>query len=331
VQNRESRSMNLQRRFLLQAFVVCAALPLVACQRNVNGRLKDKIMEKFQMNTYAVGRFLIDLPDVVKDIAMSQKIFGTKIEWKPATEAQYLTLLSMRVNELTGTNPESQLLIGYESGEVLKSHIISFEKEDTRDGFVGYEGYRYADEVHGYFLLTGSAARKKIANITPSVNEVLKLFQPRLIDPGIRDRGICIDHAFVSGADSEWGERTGIMASLDNIRIGFSTQVIERIDEGPSLLQRAEVAKAFPEAKILRKTKRDIAGLKGAELSFMDTPQASSAYSLQWEYQGQPNSIAAPRIEASIDTTGPMSISEEQLLGLWDTILGSIRMRPGAV
>jgi hypothetical protein len=122
-----------------------------------------------------------------------------------------------------------------------------------------------------------------------------------------------------------------IIANLDNIRIGFSARVVERVDDGPSLLERAEQISGFPGAKSLRKSRRELAGLNGSEFAFIDTPQASAAYSLQWEYPGQASSIGAPRIEASIETTGPISITGQELLGLWDAILSSIRLRQGAV
>ncbi len=323
--------MSHTRRQLLQAVTVCIVLPSSACRGNTAGLLKDKIMQKYPMNTYAVGRFLIDCPEAAKNASMSMRIFGKEIEWKPATAAEYLTLLSMRVNILKGTNSATNFLISDEAGAVSQSRIILFEEDSTRDGFVGYEAYLYAEKVNGYFILTGSADRKKVENIIPHVNEVLNLIQPRLIDRNFTSRGACLDHAFIAGADLEWGETASIMASFNKIALGFSTQVIDKIDEGPTLLQRAETINGFPDAKLLRKKRRTIAGLHGAEFCFIDTPQGGGGYSFQWEYIGQPNSFGAPKIRVGIDTTTPISISSEELLGLWDAILESIHLRPGAV
>jgi hypothetical protein len=117
--------------------------------------------------------------------------------------------------------------------------------------------------------------------------------------------------------------------------MSFSTQVIDKIDDAPSLLKRAERLKGYPDIKILRKTTREIAGLDGEEVAFKTpTDSETTSHSFQWEYQGKPNSIAAPQISASLNIpsgTDAVSISNEELLGLWDAVLGSIRLRPGAV
>jgi hypothetical protein len=288
-------------------------------------------MQKYPMKAYAVGRFLIDLPKAATDLQISQRIYGTDIEWKPSTEAQYRTTLSTRLNGLIGINPESKLLVSDESGPVANSRIILFEQNSDRSGFIGYEAYRYSEEIGGYFQIKGSAERARVGIVGPWVNRILALIQPRIIDPNMIERGTCFDHAFIPGKDPLMRDNVAIIANLDAIRVRFSAQVVERIDEGPSLLERAEQINRFPGARLLRKSRREIAGLGGSEFSFVDTPQASSAYSFQWEYPGQPSSIVAPRVEVSIDTTGLVSIAEGELLGLWDAILNSIRLRPGAV
>ncbi len=288
-------------------------------------------MQKYAMKTHAVGRFLIDLPETAKDLVMSLRIFGTEIEWKRSTAAQYQTVVTARINRLKGANPATQLFVRDDAGEVPESRIIQFEEDETRDGFIGYEAYHYAEEVGGYFLLTGAASRRKVANVIPSVNEVLKLVHPRLTDHTMTARGIYLDKAFVNGVDPGWGEQVAIMASIGPIRTRFSTHVVESVDKGPLLLRRAESINGFPEAKVLRKSKREIAGLIGAEFAFIDIPQASTAFSLEWRYEGQPNSVVAPQMSASMSSDVEMSIPQDELLGLWDTILDSIRLRPGAI
>jgi hypothetical protein len=283
------------------------------------------------MQTYAVGRFLVDIPVLAKDVSMSQRVLGVDIEWVKATEGQYGAMLSTRVRGLTGGSPATNFLVSDTMGIMPKSRIIMFEEDKTRDGFIGFEAYRYAEEIGGYFILKESADRARLAIVIPWVNRIISLIKPRIIDEKIADRGTCMDHAFIPGNDPVIHDTIAIMAVMGDIAIGFSTQVADRIDDGPSLLERAKRVDWFPEAKILRKSKRKIAGLDGAEFAFIDTPQAFSAYSFQWEYQGQANSIIAPKISASMDSKGPVSIPDVELFELWDAILESIRMRPGAV
>lgn len=283
------------------------------------------------MKTYAVGRFLIDLPATATDVSMSQRVFGTDIEWKPATAAQFRGAIETRISRLKGANPATQRFISDEEGPLPNTRIVMFEEDDTLDGFIGYEAYRYAEEIGGYFLLSGSAARRRVATVKPSIADILKFLRPQLIDASISDRGSCFDHAVIKGGDPQWGETVAITASFDDVAIMLSTQVVGRVDDGPTLLQRAERIGEFAGAKLLRKSVRSIAGLNGAEFAFIDTPQANSAFSFQWEYKGQQNSIASPKISAAINTRGPILMSEAELLGLSDTILDSIRLRPGAI
>jgi hypothetical protein len=323
--------MSLTRRQLLQAFAACATLPLLACQRSIAGFSKDKIMQKYPMRTHAVGRFLIDLPEAAKDVSMSLKIFGEDIVWKASAEAQFQALVAARISGLKGPDPATQMFVREGVGDTPKTRIILFEEDSSRDGFIGYEGYRYEDAAGGYFILKGVAERKKVENVVPTVKDVLKLVHPRIGDEKVTDKGICTDHAFVGGVDPAMYEKIGLMASIGGIAIGFSTQVVDKVDDGPSLLQRAEGLIGFPDAKLLRKSKREVAGLNGAELAFIDTPDAGSRYSLEWEYDGKARSISAPVFSASMNSNGPISIPLEELLGLWDVILGSVRLRPGAV
>lgn len=327
--------MSLTRRRLLQAAVAWSLLPLAACEQKVAGLSKDKIMQKYPMKTYAVGRFLIDFPEIAKDVSMSQRFSGMDMEWKPATADQYRTLLSLRVNTLKGSDPSTQLLVKDEAGEIPQSRVLLFEENTNRDGLIQFEAYRYAEEVNGYFFLTGSAARKKVSLVMPSVNEVLGLIQPHIIDPKMTERGACFDHAFVTGTHPSVGEEVVIMAVFNDIRMSFVTQVIDSVDDGPSLLQRAAKADEYPDVKILRKSKREVAGQSGAEFAFKAPPGSEmNTHEFQWEYQGTPNSVAAPRMKVGLNIsngTDAAKLSDEELLGLWDTVLGSIRLRPGAV
>ena len=327
--------MNFIRRKLLQAFAASSLLPLVACQPNVAGLPKDKILQKYPLKTYAVGRFLIDLPEIAENVSMSQRIDGTDFEWKSASEDQFATLLSSRVRTLKGVDPKTQFLISDEPGAVPQSRIILFENEIDRDGLLQFEAYRYAAETKGYFLLSGPVARSNVAVVSPSLNEVFKLIQPGIIDPKMTKRGACFDHAFVGGADPKLGEKAVIMARFNDIAMNFVTQVIDTVDSGSSLLQRATKADEYPEVKILRKSKRKVAGLDGAEFAYKTPPGSEiTSHAFQWEYRGTLNSIVAPEMSIGLkipDGTDAAKLSDEELLGLWDTVLGSIRLRPGAV
>jgi hypothetical protein len=156
-----------------------------------------------------------------------------------------------------------------------------FQVDNTRHGFIGYEGYRYVKELGGYFLLSESADRKRLAIVVPWLNRICSLIQPRITEEHVSARGICMDHAFIAGADPKIHDDIAITGSWNGIRLSFSTQVVDSVDDGPSLLQRGARIFEFPEAKMLRNSKREVANLRGSELAFIDTPKAGSKYSLE--------------------------------------------------
>lgn len=319
------------RRIFLRALAAYSLLSLAACQRNAQGFSKDKIVQKYPMTTHSVGRFLIDLPKAAKDVQTSLKIIGKKIEWKASSEAQYNVLLAKRTRELKGANANDQLLVKAAAGETPKTMIVLFEEDASRDGFIAYEGYRYYDMMQGYFVVTGSAARKNIEHIVPAVQRILNLVQPHNPDKNETIRGVLVDHAFVSGVDPQLYEYAVLSANVGEISIAFSTRVVDRSSEDDSPLERADLLKNFPGTKILRKSKRAVAGLNGDEVGFLDRPQPNAKVKFVWEYPGQPHSLTAPVMSVAIESTEPVSMPEDELLGLWDAVLDSIRLRPGAV
>lgn len=327
--------MSLSRRQLLQAAAAWSLLPLAACKPNIAGLPKDKIMQKYPLKTYAVGRFLIDLPEVAKSVSLSQRYIGMDVAWEEKSEAQFKFIVDQKRLSLAGIDGGEPILIKDEPSSDPNTHTFLFKQVSPETGLLEVNVYRYSSELKGYHLFTSPIDPERAVEALPYASKVVRAVQPRLITAVMSDRGACFDHAFVSGADPAAVEEASIMAQFNDIRISFSTQVINKVDDGPSLLKRAERLKGYPAIKILRQTTREIAGLHGEEVAFKTpTDSEATSHSFQWEYEGKPSSLAAPRISAGLNIpsgTAAVSISNEELLGLWDAVLGSIRLRPGAV
>jgi hypothetical protein len=322
--------MTFTRRQLLWGMVAGSFLPLIGCNSNVVGLPKDQILQKYPMKTFAVGRFLIDLPEAAKEVSMSQEYIGMNVKWIDASKAQFASVLKQKRLSLSGMHRNAPILLKDEAGLDENTHFFLFKQLSPESGLLEVDAYRYAPQLNGYHCFSSQVDPQRSDEALPYARKVLSAVQPRLVTPAMTEQGACFDHAFISGSDAGNGEEAAIMASFDNLSISYFTQAIESVS-GIPLMQRAERASEFPDAKILRKTKREIAGLNGGEFSFIDVPQASSSYSFTWEYDGQPNSVAAPKMRAGLETMGSISLPQEELLGLWDAVLASIRVRPGAV
>jgi hypothetical protein len=330
MKNSERCDMTYTRRQLLRASLACSLLPLTACDRSVAGLPKEKITQKYPMKTYAVGRFLIDLPDAAKEVSMSQRYIGMKVKWIDASKAQFASVLKQKRLSLSGMHRNEPILLKDEAGSDEDTHFFLFKQLSPESGLLEVDAYRYAAQLNGYHFFSSQVDPQRSDEALPYARKVLSAVQSRLVTPATTERGACFDHAFVTGSNAQNGEEAAILASFDNVSMSFFTQAIDSVS-GIPLMQRAERASEFPDVKILRKTKREIAGLYGGEFSFKDVPQASSSYSFNWEYDGQPNSVAAPKMRAGLETMGSTSLPQDELLGLWDAVLESIRVRPGAV
>ncbi|MDY7576819.1 T6SS immunity protein Tli4 family protein [Herbaspirillum sp. RTI4] len=327
--------MRSRRRQLLAAIAIGALWPLAACHPHVKGLTKEKTMQKYPLKPYAVGRYLVDLPEAATEVSWGQRIKGTDFTWRPATKEQYLGLLSAREQELEGSDAATRLLLNAEEGTVPQSRILLFEEDTNRDGFLQFEAYRYSEEFNGYLFMTSAVDRARVGGVRASVNKILNLIQPRSFDPYITDRGACFDHAFVSGVDPANFENAAVMVSFNDINLSFSTQVIDAVDTGPTLLERSTIVDRFPEVTLLRQSAREVARLNGEELAFKNEPGSGLiSHAFKWDFRGKPNSIMAPRMYARLNIGHEVAaalLPDEELLGLWDAVLGSIRLRTGAV
>jgi hypothetical protein len=323
--------MTLTRRQWLRAALACSLWPLAGCNRSAVGLPKDKIMQKYPMKTYAIGRFLIDIPEVAKEVSLSQAYAGMSVEWFDSTKEKFISLLKQKRMSLSGMDSGKPILAMDQSGTDDNTHFFMFRQLDPETGYSEIDAYRYSESLNGFHLFSSPVDPNRYSEALSYANMVMNAVQPRVVTPSMTERGACFDHAFVSGVETSDNEEAAIMAKFDNVIMNFFTKTLQSPVTEPSLLQRGNRASGFPGATVLRKTKREVAGLDGAEFSFKDVPDSTTPYSFQWEYDGQPKSVSAPQMAAGLDSRDSTSMSQDELLGLWDAVLESIRKRPGAV
>ena len=88
----------------------------------------------------------------------------------------------------------------------------------------------------------------------------------------------------------------------------------------------------------LRNRERPVGPIWAEEILVAGTQNGKRAYGFKWEAPGKGSSLAEPQINISLEvgesayTTNAQSFtSDEEALALWDTLVESIRLRPGAV
>jgi hypothetical protein len=88
----------------------------------------------------------------------------------------------------------------------------------------------------------------------------------------------------------------------------------------------------------LRNRARPVGPIQADEILLAGTQDGKRGYAFKWEAPGKANSLAEPNLNVTLEvresayTTNMESFaSDEEALELWDAVVDSIRMRPGAV
>ena len=106
--------------------------------------------------------------------------------------------------------------------------------------------------------------------------------------------------------------------------------------EGMSLLSRLGVSGAI---RTLHSGTRAVGAFEGYELLLHSKNPDQMGYKFEWQYPGGPNRHMQPSIDVLMQTGQqvhtpagrPQSLDDSQARELWDAIVGSIRLRPGAL
>lgn len=124
------------------------------------------------------------------------------------------------------------------------------------------------------------------------------------------------------------------MKQYPGVSFSIQTQALAQDDEPEeSLGARAKGAMAlassmFSELKVLRSGSKKAGEFAGEEFAYFD----NGSCNFDWEYTGKPGKQEAPRIAINLEAseTALQNITQQELLALWDAMLETLRIRPGA-
>ena len=111
----------------------------------------------------------------------------------------------------------------------------------------------------------------------------------------------------------------------------------------PGLRQRAggvlgALARSVGGLKTLRNRKRNVGPIEADEILTAGTQDGKRGYAFKWEAPGKGKSLTEPNLnielsvgESQYEDNSASFASDEEALALWDRLVSSIRLRPGAV
>ncbi len=294
--------------------------------------------------THAIGRYLVDVPGDAK-LVERWKYNQDPLEPLPIkSDAHFKQIVAQREAELRAAmhKTEGPMLIervNHAQGSVT---LVSWEAPTSKI-------FYYFD---AYFR-GGSKAIKYYGDLSPKFKQrVLADFEVmsrewRELLPNEIPEGV----GFVAGnmilADKDFNRESWSLdiklANKPDVSIELSSFVVGKVDPEQTLRKRAGGIVAGMLGlglglSRLRNRERPAGPIWAEEILVAGTQDGKRGYGFKWEAPGKPNSLAEPQLNLELEvgesayTTNAQSFStDEEALALWDAIVDSIRLRPGAV
>lgn len=309
---------------------------------------KDKVMsatQNEQWATHCIGRFLVDLP-------LDAEIIGARYEYAFATvEQQPMDRDAFRkeVNALESRLTNEQ----HKSGTALllqkmvpndDTRVFGYWGNEVRSSVVEISGYRWIDGIR--YVIHKRASRDKLENAIAKMSETLAILRTRGSDTPSAP-GFCIKHAFFADSGRSDNESLNTRYRLKghpDIVIDLATKINAGAPPESLLSRKPSV---FSALGILGATLGGVQNLKEGDRPIRDYPgqewllkapndHGQSAHLFTWEAPGVHANAFRPQIRVDLQSGNfdggldprPISMTDKQMLELWDKILNSLRLRP---
>jgi hypothetical protein len=302
-----------------------------------------------------VGRYAIDLPPGAKTELRTQ--YGIHLVDDPVfiyldgvRPEDLRKIVTERVKELKGKINEKKNAPLYIATYDLPNDGIAIHqwKSSVSDSLQILECYfiTYGDRqyIFKYEYRTLSEYQEKNFKNCVFIGENLYSREP---DEAPQKKGFCIDHGFVAintmnfGNDTTMYENSRLTFSLpEHPRAFFTLYVRPLAGEPVSILSRLDtyfMLMGFRDKKTLRRSGHDVGPIDGEEICVSGVSHHKvTDYNCHWSSPGKKNDLGNQdlSLELMTDALAPAQPSfsgPEEMLGIWDAIVNSIRLNPGAI
>lgn len=311
---------------------------------------EDKKMTQIpiqERKTHCLGRHLLDLP-ANATLDARYTVGDSKVETLHGlSERELKHMLAAREGELStkqhdemgrmlvdrkNISPDRVLITSWVSPNSRYLHKMElyslFPEARVLQKIVGETSPEYFEKGVQYFSSLSQALRYRGAAEVPT------------------EAGFCINFGVVmrSVLNKEETSATIRISGLPGLTFNYMAYVTGKPDR--ELLRRVASAPPAYEGtrsgmKMLRRGERNVGSIKGQELLVRGDASGKHSYEFLWESQGQRASLEHPFLSLRMTTTdesdengeimdAPFE-SDAEAMALWDSIIGSLRLRPGAV
>ncbi|WP_179403117.1 T6SS immunity protein Tli4 family protein [Burkholderia guangdongensis] len=308
---------------------------------------------------WCIGRFVFDRPAASEITNQRYEFQGEKLETQynvpPAVyqakvdglEKEYRTkqrFNPVNLEEKTGhawlekafSPTKTSRVLVYQSG-VAKTVKLPFDTE----------GYIY--ENNTLFHTTGGIGSAAIGQVEDIYNGIYRRIKARDNWSVPTESGFCFDGGIATGSSTSTEEVSQSFALMP----GRPALLVIHMRDAVDADQKAPLTKTLPELRaqldrvssgsyrILRQGKRTVAGMDAEEVLFALKEGEITSYRFYLLAPGDPSTLAKPHtaIQMVLGASSPdlkpeeatSPVDEAGALQTWDTLLNSLRLRPGAV
>ncbi|HDR8974752.1 TPA: hypothetical protein QDB24_006624 [Burkholderia vietnamiensis] len=309
---------------------------------------------------WCVGRFVFDRPVASEISNQSYEFRGEKIDVKHnSSAAEYdskVKLLSSRLNGSQRVNPGTGVKINHswlekELRPRNDSAVFVYQEYYSKSG-LDFKTEGYLLDGGNLFHTVGGIGAEALGQAEEIYKDTYRRIKSRDNWSVPTESGFCIDGGIVTGSSTYSEEVTQSFALMPESRpallvIQMRDSVSQDRDPSASLLKtlpdlRAKLDSIGAHYRILRQGHRKVAGIEAEEVLFEAKDGGVTEYRFSLLAPGDPSTLAKPHTSIQMilgdisshdmpakERTSP--VDEARALQAWDTLLNSLRLRPGAV
>ncbi|NYH16859.1 T6SS immunity protein Tli4 family protein [Paraburkholderia bryophila] len=312
-----------------------------------------------KVRPWCIGRLVFDRP-VSSEISNESYVYrGDKLEtvhnasletYRAKVEAREKELRTQKRIDPGNRNKEtSHPWLEKAFSPVQNSRVFIFNDAVAKAVQLPFdtEGYFFAD--HTLFHTTGGIGASGLDDSENIYNDTYRRFKARDNWNVPAESGFCIDGGIVTGSNTHTEEVSQSFALMPPRPALLLIKMRDSMDDdqGRPLTKnlselRAKLDRMPGSYHILRKGKRQVAGMDAEEVLFALKDGAVTVYRFYLLAPGNPATPAQPHtsIELLLGTSprddfppdqATSPLDEAGALQLWDTLLNSLRVRPGAI
>ncbi len=342
------------RRLATLFVVVCLGLQSGCLGSVFTVNREGKAVDTSSWKTHCVGRYLIDLPPWVEvKLKTTYHFFSSG-----APAIAYLD--GVKKDELPQIVEQRVAALAKVTNRKTKSPMYVATKNLPNGGFAVVQWRSAASDaqllVECYFVSKGQRQYvfKYMLNASPKYQEnalkrctaIAENLYSREQNEIPTMQGFCVPHGIVSinqlklvdSSMFEYSQLIFFFPEYPNASFVFSTETL--MNTPRKLLDQLDVEYILwghKDKKVIRKGRRDAGPVYGEELCVSGVGRSGvTDYACNWGSPGKEDDLAHPHLSLNLETNSDKSRqssfpNQAELLGLWDAIIKSIRLRPGAI